>query len=486
MRADRREANLPIWITVALLSGLLMISLMIQLAMAWQSYQRILPLPKHIAHLERLQNALFDTEESLARIDRQDAAVDPAIQRRLQHYLQELLQRGNHLAANTPDGLRAAWQALNSSTPEPQQRLLQTLKILRGIFRDEAAAHGVLTESISAAARFEVELGIAITLTLPLSAVLLFYLMRRRIFQPLQQMGYMMELLGERRYQQIPLDRIDPAFAPIFANYNSMVVRLSELEAEHIQNRQNLETLVEQAAGTLIAQQRNLAQTERFAALGEIGARLVHELRNPLAGIKMACINLQSQLQSGEVHPDAAQRIGLVINEIERIIGTLNHCLQGASHEPEPLRAILVDQAVSELLMLARYQLPKSISLEYRGCPGLVCRLPDTEFRQALLNLILNAQQAMDGNSGKIGISAVTDGRRMTLSVCDDGHGFPQEFLENGIRDFVSQRADGTGLGLSMVRRFVRNLEGEIKLYNRQPRGACVEIILNCITPHHE
>ncbi|ATG91044.1 ATP-binding protein [Methylomonas koyamae] len=486
MRAERREANLPIWITVSLLSGLLMISLMIQLAMAWQSYQRILPLPKHIAHLERLQSALFDTEESLALTDGQDAAADPAIQSRLQRYLQELLERGNHLAANTPDGLGAALKVLAADTPEPQLRLLQTLKILRGIFREEAAAHGKLTESIAAAAKFEVELGIGITLALPLSAVLLFYLMRRRIFQPLQQMGYMMELLGERRYQQIPLERIDPAFVPIFANYNSMVVRLSELEAEHLQNRQNLELLVEQAAGTLIAQQRNLAQTERFAALGEISARLVHELRNPLAGIKMACINLQQPLQIGEVQPDAAERIGLVIAEIERIISTLNRCLQGANHEPEPLRAVLVDQTVSELLMLARYQLPKSITLEYRGCPGLICRLPDTEFRQALLNLILNAQQAMDGNSGKIAISAATDGRRMTLAVCDDGHGFSGEFLENGIRDFVSRRADGTGLGLSMVKRFVRNLNGEIKLYNRQPHGACVEIILNCIAPHHE
>lgn len=486
MQADRRIAKLPIWITVSLLSVLLMISLLVQLAMAWQAYQRILPLPRHISHLERLQSALFDTEESLAQTEAKDAAADSAIQLRLQQYLQDLLQRGGHLAANTPDALHAALQALAVANAEPQQRLLLTLKILRGIFREEAAAHRVLTEAITAAAKFEVELGVAIMLALPLSAVLLFYLMRRRIFQPLQQMGYMMELLGERRYHQIPLHRIDPAFAPIFANYNSMVVRLSELEAEHLQYRQNLETLVEQAAGTLIAQQRSLAQTERFAALGEISARLVHDLRNPLAGIKMACINLQNQLQSGEVQPDSTQRISLVINEIERIISTLNQCLQGASHEPEPLRAVLVDQAVSELLMLARYQLPKSITLEYRGCAGLVGRLPDTAFRQALLNLILNAQQAMDGNHGNIAISVAAVGRRMTLSVCDDGHGFSGEFLENGIRDFVSQRAEGTGLGLSMVKRFVRNLDGEIKLYNRQPRGACVEITLNCIMPDHE
>jgi signal transduction histidine kinase len=485
MQANRRKVNLPIWITVSLLSALLMISLLIQLAMAWQAYLRIAPVSKHSAQLEKLQGALFDTEERLAQLKPEDKVADPAIQARLQQYLQDLLRQGNHLGTNTPSSLHLALQALTEQSLD-QRHLLNTLKILRTIFREEAVAHRVLTDAIAASAKFEVELGIAITLALPLSAVVLFYLMRRRIFQPLQQMSYMMELLGERRYHQIPLDRIDPAFAPIFGNYNSMVVRLSELEAEHLQTQQNLEQLVEQAAGTLIAQQRNLAQTERFAALGEISARLVHDLRNPLAGIKMACINLQNQLQSGEIQQDSADRIGLVINEIERIITTMNQCLKGASHEPEPLRTISVDQAISELLMLARYQLPKTITLEYQGRPGLVCRLPDTEFRQALLNLILNAQHAMDSNSGKIAVSAESDGRRLTISVCDDGHGFSEQFLKNGIRDFVSQRKDGTGLGLSMVKHFVRNHEGELKIYNRQPQGACVEITLNCIAPAYE
>ncbi|MCK9609037.1 MAG: ATP-binding protein [Methylomonas sp.] len=486
MRTITRTANLPIWITVSLLSVLLMVSLIVQLIMAWQAHQRIAPVSAHVTLLEGLQGALFDTEESLARLPPESNLLASGTRQHLQGLLQALLDKDNHLATDTPGRLRAARQALNDQSANPKILLLNVLKTLRTAFRNEATAHKVLTDSIATAATFEFEFGIAIMLALPLSAAILIYLMRRRIFEPLQQMSYLMELLGNRHYQQIPVERIDPTFQPILANYNGMVVRLSELEAEHLQYQQNLEQQVEQAAGALIAQQRSMAQSDRLAALGEVTARLVHELRNPLAGIKMACINLKNQLKTAAVADDALDRIDLVINEIERIIDTMNHFLQGARHEPEPLKDIVIDQAVGELLMLARYQLPKNISLDYRGCPNLVCRLPDSEFRQALLNLILNAQQALSGNTGGIQVQAECRDRHLLIRVCDDGPGFSEAFLQDGIRAFVSQRKDGTGLGLAMVKRFVRNHEGSLKIYNCQPQGACVEITLNCIRPGHD
>lgn len=486
MKTITRTANLPIWITVSLLSVVLMVSLIVQLAMAWQAHQRIAPVSAHVAQLEGLQGALFDTEESLAGLLPESNVLDPSTRSHLQDLLQALLDKNNHLAADTPGILRAAQLALADRALQPKVVLLNVLKTLRTAFRNEATAHKVLTDSIATAAKFEFEFGIAIMLALPLSAAILIYMMRRRIFEPLQQMSYLMELLGDRHYQQIPVDRIDPTFQPILANYNGMVVRLSELEAEHMQYQQNLEQQVEQAAGALIAQQRSMAQSERLAALGEVTARLVHELRNPLAGIKMACINLKNQLKTAAVADDALDRIDLVINEIERIIDTMNHFLHGARHEPEPLKDIVIDQAVGELLMLARYQLPKTLTLDYRGCPNLVCRLPDSEFRQALLNLILNAQQALSGNIGAIRAQAECRDNQLVINVSDDGPGFSEEFLQDGIRAFASQRKDGTGLGLAMVKRFVRNHEGSLKIYNRQPRGACVEITLNCIRPGHD
>jgi C4-dicarboxylate-specific signal transduction histidine kinase len=72
--------------------------------------------------------------------------------------------------------------------------------------------------------------------------------------------------------------------------YNDLVYRLQELEAEHDDRERNLEQQVRQATGALLAQSRQLARSERLAAVGAISAGLAHELRNPLAGIQMACM----------------------------------------------------------------------------------------------------------------------------------------------------------------------------------------------------
>ncbi|WP_031434091.1 sensor histidine kinase [Methylomarinum vadi] len=485
MKAKYLQFSLPIWIPVSLLGALLLISLIIQLLLAWQSLQRIEPVSRHMAHLEDLQAVISGMEEGLANLMPADKTLDTATRRRLQRMLQQLLEKNNHLAATTPDNIRVAQLALTDNTSHPKMVLLSVLNILRKTFRQEASAHQVLTNSVSAAAKFEVELGVIIMIALPLGAVATLYLMRKRIFNPLQQMSYLMELLGNRQYQQVSLRQVDPGFKPILENYNAMVVRLSELEDEHLQYQRNLEQQVEQAARTLIELQRNLAHTEHLASLGEITARLVHELRNPLAGIKMACINLKKKLTSGEVKPDSLERIDLVINEIDRIISTLNQFLQQAHHDPEPLQNVHIDSAINDLLTLARYQIPNTIQLQYHGKRELICRLPDVQFRQALLNLILNAQQAMGDCAGQIDIRAEYRDDFLVISVCDEGPGFSAEFLHDGIREFATRRSDGTGLGLAMVKRFVRNHEGDLIIHNREPHGACVEMKLNCSNLSH-
>jgi two-component system NtrC family sensor kinase len=109
-----------------------------------------------------------------------------------------------------------------------------------------------------------------------------------------------------------------------------------------------------------------------------------------------------------------------------------------------------------------------------------VCCLPDALFRQALLNLLLNAQQALGERGGRVTIEAFVIDGWLRLSICDNGPGFPEDLLESGIRAFVTHRAEGIGLGLSMVQRFARALGGRLRLSNLAPHGACVTLDLPC------
>ncbi|QTR47051.1 two-component sensor histidine kinase [Thiothrix litoralis] len=474
----------PLWIPVAVLGGLLLVSLLAQLTLAWLSYNRLLPANQHVDHLEQLQQTLTQVETTLAKQLPDDSILPVATRQNLHQILQDLLTRQDYLAGNTPTNIQQAQQVLDVDNKHPRDTLLTIMNILREVFREESSVHKELTHSIFEAARFELELGVLIVLTLPLSAVILLTLMRRRILTPLQHMGYLMEMLGKRHYQRIPPDNVDPMFQPLMENYNGMVIRLSELEAEHLQYEQALEQQVEKAARTLIAQQRSLADTERLAALGEVMARLAHELRNPLAGVKMACSNIRQEIaESGEDVPYRA-RLDLVGQEIDRMIQMLNRLLDQAHHQPEQISTVHLHKTVDDLLTLARYQIPTHISLRHAIPTDIVCRLPDTELRQALLNLILNAQQAMADQPGTITLQATLENTLLSISVCDDGPGFPPDMLESHIRAFNTHRVGGTGLGLSIVQRFVRNHAGKLLLRNEQPHGACVTLQLNCVSKH--
>ncbi|EIJ36919.1 sensor histidine kinase [Thiothrix nivea] len=471
----------PLWIPVAVLGGLLLVSLVVQLTLAWLSYDRILPASRHIDHLDQLQQTLTQVETTLAHQLPDSSSIPPESRSALQQALQDLLTRVGYLANSTSASIRQAQQVLKVESAHPRETLLTVMNILREIFQQESRQHKDLTKSIFEASRFELELGVIVVLTLPLAAAILLTLMRRRILSPLQQMGYLMETLGKRQYQRIPAENVDPTLQPLMENYNTLVVRLSELEAEHLQYEQQLEQQVEKAARTLIEQQRSLANTERLAALGEVMARLAHELRNPLAGVKMACTNIRREIaDSGEDVPHK-ERIELVGQEIDRMIQMLNSLLDQAHHQPEQLTSVQLDKAISDLLTLARYQMPEHISLHQEVPAAIVCRLPDTGLRQVLLNLILNARQALDSEPGTITVKAALENSILTISVSDDGPGFPPDLLENNIRAFNTHRVGGTGLGLSMVQRFARAHGGKLLLSSLEPHGACVTLRLNCV-----
>lgn len=156
----------------------------------------------------------------------------------------------------------------------------------------------------------------------------------------------------------------------------------------------------------------------------------------------------------------------------------LNDMLSQSRHSPEAPTAFDVATLIRELVALARYQIAESIHLEIDAPSRLLVHLPEGGLRQALLNLILNAADALEESSGLIRIKAHKDNEGLKIDVLDNGTGFSQDMLEHGIRPFSTSRQRGTGLGLAMVQRFVKDVDGAIKLTNWQPHGACVSLLL--------
>ncbi len=488
MRNSSRDSNVrfysSLWLPAALLGGLLMVTLVMEFMLAWQSHQRLQPINRHITQLVRLQVTNIELQQELVDSLRGEGAFSTSERERIGRELKTIIEARALLSQDSPALIAVAQQALVDVSRQPKEALILALAQTRKVIDLEARAHQALVDKISRATAMELKLG-AITLVLfPIGAILLLYLMRRRILAPLEHLGFLMTLLARSDYTHAPLASVDPLLRPLTQNYNAMVARLAELEAEHEKREKNLESQVDNAAQALLEQQRNLANTERLASMGEMMARIAHELRNPLAGVKMACANLRRDLEQEPRNADYTERLDIISAEIDRIIAVLNAMLDQARHHPEPLRDVNIGQAITDLMTLARYQIPAQITLTREIPDDLVCRLPDAMLRQALLNILLNARQAIGARSGRIVVRASVDDGMLYLAVIDDGPGFPVDLIEVGIRTFVSHRPGGTGLGLSMVQRFARAQGGDVKLSNREPQGACVTLELPCRDNH--
>jgi nitrogen-specific signal transduction histidine kinase len=258
-------------------------------------------------------------------------------------------------------------------------------------------------------------------------------------------------------------------------SYNRLVEQLATAVTENQQYQIRLESMVQDAAGALIRQQHELAEADRLAAVGEISARVAHELKNPLAGIQMALVNLSEDCEE----PDQRERLDLVCAEVSRMARLLDQLLIRPNRRPEPRQNTEIRLLVDDLLSLVRYQIPTHITLENDVSAEMQFRLQRDCLRQVLLNLVLNSAQAIADAHGTIVVTAVNSKERFSLSVIDDGPGFPTDILEQGIRPFVTARVGGTGLGLSTVQRLARTMGGRLELTNRHPRGSIATLVIS-------
>ncbi len=364
----------------------------------------------------------------------------------------------------------------NLDRTEKNNRLINALKIMSETLDNEVLQREKLLAEISNNTQTELTMALITFIVILVVAIFFFH---RRILHPLNDLKQLLQQLTEENYTRITTDHLDPLLLPVFNSYNDMVNHLAELEETKRLYAQSLQREVRLATQALLEQQTSLARAERLAAIGEVAAELAHEIRNPLAGIQIAFSNLRREIDDNQ----QCERMELIGNELKRLARLLNDMLDQSRHAPEASVDIDLTLLIRDLVALTRYQVAESINFEIDTPPSLPVHLPESAIRQALLNLILNSAEALDGGSGLIRITAREDKKGLQIDVSDSGPGFSRELIEHGIRPFRTSRQRGTGLGLAMVQRFVKDMGGSIRLANQDTQGACVSLSFpeNCV-----
>lgn len=476
----------PVWLLTGGIALLLLLAFGLLLYSSWRHDRELEPIERHLAYLGVVES----TDQLMQGVI--DKAVRGAVDQASLDYLDDMLARlhdssgyldprSSELVSAAQEGFVAFSRAAGAMPETAVARLRNARLLMRKALATELAAQKSLVIDKRAAARREQHIALGLLAGLLMVLVPLGRRIRHNIIGPLDTLGNLMTLMSQQDYTSAPTKGVDPMLLPLFENYNRMVNRLVTLEQAHQQREDTLTTSVRQATRILLKQQQRVAQAERLGAIGEIAASVAHELRNPLTATHMALQNLRRDLDD----PELIDRVDLILVEIRRINQQLNLLLEGARQTPEPLADVDVVAVLGELRTLVRYQINERIELDIDAPPSALCRLPEAQFRQCLLNLILNSAQVIGDGPGRITLKVGEAGDTLRLTVEDDGPGFPPEMLQNGVRAFGSWRRGGTGLGLMMVRRFVSDVGGNLRLENRSSRGARIILELPMGRPNH-
>jgi two-component system, NtrC family, sensor kinase len=215
--------------------------------------------------------------------------------------------------------------------------------------------------------------------------------------------------------------------------------------------------------------QTQMSRAEHFATLGELAAGLAHEIRNPLAGIAGVI-----EIIGRDLPPDSPARAVVkdAKEEALQINRILTDLLETARPKPPQFQVTSIGSTVEHAVMFARQQaITKRIVVDFdRGEDIPPIDHDPHQINQVLLNLLLNAIQAMD-KPGAVHVSLRCDNEAVIITVADEGKGIPPEILPNIFRPFFTTKGHGTGLGLSLARRIVESHGGTISARSEVGNG---------------
>ncbi|MBK7644010.1 MAG: ATP-binding protein [Planctomycetes bacterium] len=255
-----------------------------------------------------------------------------------------------------------------------------------------------------------------------------------------------------------------------------------------------LEPIVDTPAGA--ASRAARAEEDKATFLVRLAAGLAHEIKNPLStmAINLALLDEEwggARRPSGSPEPGARElrclkRVHTLQREVRRLETIVEDFLRFA-------RGGEINRAPADLCALLREVL-EFVEPEDRVCgirhlaqlpAGLPLVMLDTgAFRQAILNLLVNARQAMP-EGGELIVRVERQGNFVELTVTDTGVGMPPEDIERIFELYYSTKKGGTGLGLPTTRRIVEEHEGTITVVSEKGRGTSFSIVLPLLVEIH-
>jgi signal transduction histidine kinase len=240
---------------------------------------------------------------------------------------------------------------------------------------------------------------------------------------------------------------------------------------------QQMEEKIQKTTADLRKTEDQLIRSEKLAALGQLAAGIAHEIRNPLTSINILIHSLTENFPPENTHREDLQ---VIEEEISRINEIVDQFLRFARPAPPLLQKADALSIFEETLQLLRPQMEKHriiVQKEFQVFPRI--SMDREQMKQVILNLLLNAVQAMP-NGGHLTLRGQVSekDRWVTLSIQDSGIGIPSEDMNKLFDPFFSTKEGGIGLGLSIAHRIIDQHHGKIEVESAPGKGTLLTVWL--------
>ncbi|NCO38114.1 MAG: GAF domain-containing protein [Armatimonadetes bacterium] len=280
-------------------------------------------------------------------------------------------------------------------------------------------------------------------------------------------------VIADNRFTRAPIGEEEVRLLATLARQTGMALANARAHAEVARKADQLAASYKRLKDA----HEDLIRQEKLATAGEMSARVSHEIRNPLVTIGGFAHTI---LEDDQASAASRRNARIIVDEVAKLEAFLTNWLDlarptGSVHSPEDLNAL-----VEHALLMANFQsLREGISLTKSfgaDLPPVV--LDPRRLQQAVVNLALNAVQALNGGHGTLTVRTRREGEGVRLEIADTGVGIPAHVLGEIFKPFFTTKLSGSGLGLAVTQAIVRDHGGRVEVNSTEGQGTTVSLWL--------
>lgn len=316
-------------------------------------------------------------------------------------------------------------------------------------------------------------------------ALMLTWMISYHIVRPIRALSRYAGIIADSRFEKarIRINRSDE-IGMLYRAFSDMSAKL-QAKQNHLEQKVDLKEAELLETDLILKKTKLIAErSEKFAAMGRMGAAVAHEIRTPLTSLKLFLESVQAEI---EISPDDEEDFQIAMEQINRIEATINRFLDFTKPQDLVFTQISLSELVEDVMIMVRPMVKRQeCSLDINIEPSLPLISGDRRvLAEALVNLVVNALEAIE-SGGKLSINVARDrfdtvDRQLSclrIDISDTGHGITEAGIQSIFDPFFTTKASGTGLGLPLVLNTVKSHGGAMRVKSRIQHGTTFSLFL--------